>query len=47
VVAYLKRRSEILGYVINRVIFGIRYTFDRDIRLLPEEAEFRLIGSKY
>jgi len=29
------------------MIFGIRYTFDRDIRLIPEEAEFRLIGQKH
>jgi len=47
VIAYLKRRSTILSLVINRVLHGIRYTFDRDIRLLPEEAEMRLLATKH
>jgi hypothetical protein len=47
VVAYLRTRSRELADLVNRMIFGINYTFDRDIRLLPNEAEFRLIGEKY
>lgn len=47
VIAYLRTRSRELADVINRLLFGIRYTFDRDIRLMPEEAEFRLIGQKF
>jgi len=47
VIAYLRRRSTGLADLINTVIFQIKYTFDRDIRLLPEEAEFRLISPKY
>jgi len=47
VVAYLRRRSSELADLINTVIFKINYTFDRDIRLLPEEAEMRLVGQKF
>lgn len=46
-IAYLRKRSSRLGDLIEQVLFKIRYTFDRDVRLLPQEAEMRLVGQKF